>query len=176
MDIRRKIQELSEATAQNSITPASLGAILMAMYEATVEGDKANASVISETMQIASGTDKSVLQLSQKVQNMDGTVEQVSKTIDNQKIEVNRVAKELTTVQSEVSGIGKQVTDVKTSVSEVETNIRKLTNSYTVVMANEDGQLQEKQFCCVWKGPKESYDKLCRQGLRDPNTVYIISE
>lgn len=35
MDIKQKIREMAASTAQNSITPESLGRILMAMYEAT---------------------------------------------------------------------------------------------------------------------------------------------
>lgn len=35
MDIKEKIKELASSAAHNSITPESLGAILMALYEAT---------------------------------------------------------------------------------------------------------------------------------------------
>lgn len=47
MDIKEKIKELASSTAHNSITPESLGAILMALYEATEKCMLDNTEVIA---------------------------------------------------------------------------------------------------------------------------------
>lgn len=190
MDIKQKIRELAASTAKNSITPESLGAILMAMYEATLEVDTKLSQSIQEVSlssqeaknQISSidtsfrEASQQISTLSKKMESTQLNIGDVKTNIQDLQTNVRDVTSNIKDVKSSLQDVKTNVVNVQTTVEEIQSNPKPPTNEQTIIIADEQGKLTQKTVSAVWRGTNEAYVQLLRAGLRDPNTAYIITE